>query len=66
MKTRQWQVQRQLHPCPEGHQRWDRAYQLLLFWTNQNHPPRSPQEVTHANSSVCSRLRSPARPESEY
>ena len=74
MKARQWQVQRQLLPCPEGQQRWDRAYQLLLSWTQSNAQtqqirrpsPIQQQEVTHASSTVCPRLRPPVQPKSKH
>ena len=29
---RQWHIQRQLLPMPDGQHRWDRAYQQLLSW----------------------------------
>ena len=29
----QWRVRRQTTSSPDGQQRWDRAYQLLLRWT---------------------------------
>jgi hypothetical protein len=74
MKARQWQVQRQLLPCPEGQQRWDRVYQLLLSWTqanaqDQQTPNLSPiqnQEVHHASSPLCPRLRPAVRPKSKH
>src|SRR5919107_2468096 len=29
----QWTVRRTTRPAPEGHRRWDRAYQGVLAWT---------------------------------
>ena len=34
-----WRVRRQMTSSPDGQQRWDRAYQLLLRWTET---PRFP------------------------
>jgi hypothetical protein len=31
----QWRVRRQTTSSPDGQQRWDRAYQLLLRWTER-------------------------------
>jgi hypothetical protein len=31
----QWRVRRQTISSPDGQQRWDRAYQLLLRWTER-------------------------------
>ncbi len=60
---RQWQLQRQGVARPDGQLRWDRAYQLLLSWTQppEAGPPQLPsrrpvQEVLDANSGVCARL----------
>ena len=33
MKKRHWQVRRHLTEVPDGQQRWNQAYQLLLSWT---------------------------------
>lgn len=30
-----WRVRRQTTSSPDGQQRWDRAYQLLLRWTER-------------------------------
>ena len=66
---RQWIVHRQFQPCPDGEQRWDRAYQYLLQWAMlatqeplQATVSDSPQnqEVDHANSCVCAGFHSPA------
>src|SRR5262245_43235117 len=32
--TRQWRVCRQVKGRPDGHSRWDRAYQHLLLWSS--------------------------------
>jgi hypothetical protein len=29
---RSWKVRRQLQECPDGQQRWDRAFQHVLRW----------------------------------
>lgn len=29
---RSWKVRRQLQGCPDGQQRWDRAFQHVLRW----------------------------------
>ena len=60
---RQWQMRRQVVARPDGQLRWDRAYQLLLDWTQppQAAPPAlpsalPPQEVQHADSRLCAGL----------
>ena len=65
---RQWTVHRQFKPCPDGEQRWDRAYQYLLQWAmlatqesviaTVSDSPRN-QEVDHADSRVCAGFHSP-------
>jgi hypothetical protein len=30
---REWHIRRELLATPDGHRRWDRAYQALLTWT---------------------------------
>lgn len=60
----QWHVHRDLKPCPDGQQRWDRAYQHLLRWTLNPMPMESPSpivpdpllEVYDENCSVCTGL----------
>jgi hypothetical protein len=56
---RHWIVRRQLEPRPDGAQRWDRAYQVILQWamasestSTTTQPPSShPQpEADHADS----------------
>jgi hypothetical protein len=34
-----WRVRRQTTNSPDGQQRWDRAYQLLLRWTERTGLP---------------------------
>ena len=65
---RQWIVHRQFKPCPDGEQRWDRAYQSLLQWamlamqepvkTTVSDSPQN-QEVDHADSRVWAGFHSP-------
>ena len=40
----QWCVRRQATPYPDGQQRWDRAYQLLLQWARASGSPALPPE----------------------
>jgi hypothetical protein len=58
----QWKVRRQFKPCPDGEQRWDRAYRYILGWAvtadqpgAATSPLTSPsyQEVNHADRSLC-------------
>jgi hypothetical protein len=58
---RQWTVHRQFKACPDGEQRWDRAYQYLLKWAMTAQPavpakllsnPATLQEVDHAGSDL--------------
>jgi hypothetical protein len=58
---RQWTVRRQFQACPDGEQRWDRAYQYLLKWAMTGQPavptqllsnPATLQEVDHAGSDL--------------
>ena len=64
MKQR-WAKRRQFKPQPDGEQRWDRAYQYLLQWSQEMKPIQTPnsdnscgwtQEVDYASSSLCSSL----------
>jgi len=36
LMRRQWRLRRQTTPYPDGQQRWDRAYHLLLQWSQTN------------------------------
>lgn len=70
---RQWQIQRTLVETPNGQQRWDQAYQLLLRWAQVNplpavssSPPAPPnQEECHASSRLCTRLDVASSPASD-
>jgi len=62
---RQWVKRREFVPQTDGEQRWDRAYQYLLLWTQETEPNRvmssgslsqPKQEVDHAISSLCTGL----------
>ncbi len=60
---REWKVQRSVIERPDGHRRWDRAYQCLLQWAkeaacSQTQPTllSSPQEDDHGRSHLCSRF----------
>ncbi len=55
-RQRQWTVQRQFLPTPTGWHRWDRAYQLLMHWANEQQREHSPPEEADASSNVCSSL----------
>jgi uncharacterized protein (UPF0548 family) len=52
---RQWNIRRQTTALPDGQQRWDQAYQLLLEWARRATDTQSPpDEETHdANRRVC-------------
>ena len=44
---RQWRLRRQTSPKLDGQQRWDRAYQLLLKWSQEPEPNNSqPTKIT--------------------
>ena len=52
---RQWRIRRQASPKPDGQQRWDRAYQLLLQWSqvppvNSLLPPHTSPNLTQETS----------------
>ena len=58
---RHWKKSRQFKPQPDGEQRWDRAYQYLLQWSQEMRPSRTinsgndcgwMQEVDHEDSRV--------------
>ncbi|GIK43935.1 MAG: hypothetical protein BroJett011_77680 [Chloroflexota bacterium] len=59
---RHWRIRRQTNPKLDGQQRWDRAYQLLLQWSEPlsvNIPlpshtnPNPTQEVVDDDASRC-------------
>ena len=57
---RQWQIRRQTSPKMDGQQRWDRAYQLLLHWSQADplltNPVSNPtQEVLYDHQGGCLR-----------
>jgi len=58
---RRWEKHRQFNPQPDGEQRWDRAYQYLLQWSQEMRPIQTTnsdnscgwmQEVDHEISLV--------------
>lgn len=66
-----WRLRRRPSPRPDGQQRWDRAYLLLLQWTQpsptSHQPPLQPptqlplladyeEEDSHNGRAVCARL----------
>jgi hypothetical protein len=70
---RQWQIQRRLQATPDGQQRWDRAYQALLRWTE----PATVTSVTtsehgrgevvrHVRSGVCASVYAAAGPSADH
>jgi hypothetical protein len=66
---REWQISRTTIAHPNGQQRWDQAYQLLLRWA-QAYPPAAAtplpappsQEVTHASSALRTGVDEPPSP----
>lgn len=52
---RQWTIYRQVREYPDGQNRWDRAYQLILEIAGSLDPNtmQSTLEVTHASSHLC-------------
>jgi hypothetical protein len=65
---RQWNIHRQTIALPDGQQRWDLAYQMLLEWTrcattNQTSPE---QEKHDASRCVCTSLNSESGPPSNH
>ena len=65
-RQRTWYVRRTGVPTVTGHQRWDRAYQLLLQWTATSLPapaeaPANPllPEVSYARSDLRPRFDRP-------
>lgn len=69
---RQWQIQRRLLATPDGRQRWDRAYQALLRWTepttviSMTTSEREKGEVRHARSSVCAGFHAATSPSADH
>jgi hypothetical protein len=66
-----WQIHRQMIPQPDGQQRWDRAYQLLLQWGNPStHEAQSAHQIQEkqdepASCPVCTGLDSQSEPGSD-
>jgi hypothetical protein len=64
----QWHAHRALVVSPDEQQRWDRAYQNILAWSQLPAPStqdpqiqdvgegQNAQEVAHARSGLCARL----------
>jgi uncharacterized protein (UPF0548 family) len=71
MKQR-WQIRRRLQAMPDGQQRWDRAYQALLRWTEPTTvlsvatSKREKGEVRHACSGVRPGLHAAASPSADH
>lgn len=62
---RSWTVRRTVQELPNGEQRWDRAYQLLLRWAQDATIERTAhavtpsdltQEVSDESSDLCTRV----------
>ncbi len=61
---RQWHIRREFKAHPDGQQRWGRAYQYLLQWTQNRVPMQNeasatkdqPQEVQDENCSLCASI----------
>jgi hypothetical protein len=69
---RQGQIQRRLRATPDGQQRWDRAYQALLRWTEPTTlmsvatSEQAKAEVQHARSGVCPRIHTAASSSADH
>lgn len=52
---RQWKIQRETQEYPDGQNRWDRAYQLLLEIARsvEETQTQSKLEVQNASSDLC-------------
>jgi hypothetical protein len=52
---RQWKIQREVKEYPDGQNRWDRAYQLVLEITRSFEETRAQMkpEVYDASSNLC-------------
>jgi hypothetical protein len=66
-----WRLRRQPSPRPDGQQRWDRVYLLLLQWTQPAPPPQpwtpplpeqEKEEDSHDGRPVCTSLDSAPDP----
>jgi uncharacterized protein (UPF0548 family) len=69
---RQWQIRRHLVAMPDGQQRWDRAYQALLRWTEAGTVlavttnEREKGAGRDARSGVCAGLHAAAGPSADH
>ena len=70
---RSWSVRRTVQPLPNGDQRWDRAFQLLLRWAHDADiaraaqavvPKNRTQEASDESSDLCPRVDATAGSES--
>jgi hypothetical protein len=76
MSAPNWRLRRQVHPRPDGQQRWDRAYRQLLRWTQlplpstftTSGPPRQEkqEEDRHDARLICARLDPAPSPRTNY
>jgi uncharacterized protein (UPF0548 family) len=55
---RQWNILRQSTAAPDGQQRWDQAYQMLMEWTRCTTATETPpeQEKHDASRRVCTSI----------
>ena len=55
---RQWNIRRQVTALPDGQQRWDQAYQLLMEWTRCTTATETllGQEKHDASCRVCTSI----------
>jgi uncharacterized protein (UPF0548 family) len=55
---RQWNIRRQTTAVPDGQQRWDQAYQMLMEWTRCTTATETPpeQEKHDASRRVCTSI----------
>jgi len=66
---RAWQVHRDTVARPDGQQRWDRAYQLVLRWADAASPAPAvptPQEEDNADCPVCACLDQPSAADTHH
>jgi resolvase-like protein len=59
-RKRQWTIQRHFTQIPQGQQRWDRAFQLILSWTLPPLAASCEEEATHESCSLCTCFNAPA------
>jgi uncharacterized protein (UPF0548 family) len=65
---RQWNICRQTTAVPDGQQRWDQAYQMLLEWTRcATATETSPEQEKHdASCHICTSINSESGPPSNH